>query len=238
MPLSDRRQVLADFREGRVGVLVSCEVLTEGYDERSIGCVVMARPTKSLAFYQQAVGRGLRIYPEGGKRDCLVLDILDRCSRHRVVKASDLFGVVVADCGGMDVREAVAAERIRHQQFPLSVSPAQQARWELGEETRWSKVRDLTRYRPLGGWHTDPATERQLKSLRRFGFDIHRELSKREASHLLDLCHRLDAQYPTPATAGQEDLLRRCRLWRPGLSKREAIRLIAGMSSAAIPTMK
>src|SRR5262249_44830365 len=44
MGLDERRRVLADFSSGRYSVLVNCEVCTEGYDERSLGCVVMARP--------------------------------------------------------------------------------------------------------------------------------------------------------------------------------------------------
>jgi len=52
----------------------NAQVLTEGFDEPSVDCVVMAKPTRSRSVYVQCVGRGLRLYP--GKRDCLLLDVV------------------------------------------------------------------------------------------------------------------------------------------------------------------
>ena len=49
-------------------------LLTEGYDEPSIDCVVCLRPTKVRALYSQIIGRGTRIWP--GKDHLLVLDFL------------------------------------------------------------------------------------------------------------------------------------------------------------------
>ncbi len=42
---------------------------TEGYDDPSISCVALARPTKSRALHTQMCGRGLRIHP--GKENCI-----------------------------------------------------------------------------------------------------------------------------------------------------------------------
>jgi superfamily II DNA or RNA helicase len=227
-PREERRKALADFGAGRLRVLVSCEVLTEGYDEKAIGAVIMARPTQSKALYQQCVGRGLRIYPEGGKPDCLVLDIIDRCTKHRLVAASDLFGAHVQDCRGQEARVAAEAEKARWHLEPLSPSPGLAWRWEARAERRWAQLPDLRSYRPRYAWQSAPATEMQLKALRSvFGFDVHRPLTKGEASHLIDDCKRLDRLYPTSATEGQEAMLRDRRLWRPGMTKREATRLIA-----------
>jgi len=75
MPHKERKGVLKDFSEGSIQVVVSCGVLTEGFDEPSISCIIMARPTQSLGLYKQCVGRGLRLFP--GKQDCLVLDFTD-----------------------------------------------------------------------------------------------------------------------------------------------------------------
>jgi superfamily II DNA or RNA helicase len=41
--------------------LTGYEMLTWGYDERSVGCVIMAQPTMSKALSRQSVGRGLRL---------------------------------------------------------------------------------------------------------------------------------------------------------------------------------
>lgn len=76
MPTEDREQVINDLKHGKIQLVTSCGVLTEGFDEASISCVVMARPTRSQSLYIQCVGRGLRIYPS--KENCLVLDFTDR----------------------------------------------------------------------------------------------------------------------------------------------------------------
>jgi superfamily II DNA or RNA helicase len=76
MRTDDRERVLGDLKHGKIQVVTSCGILTEGFDEPSISCVVMARPTKSQSLYIQMAGRGLRIYPS--KENCLVLDFTDR----------------------------------------------------------------------------------------------------------------------------------------------------------------
>lgn len=75
MASDERRAILAGLKSGDVQVVTSCGILTEGFDEPSLGCVAMARPTKSKGLYIQCVGRGLRLYP--GKANCLVLDFTD-----------------------------------------------------------------------------------------------------------------------------------------------------------------
>jgi superfamily II DNA or RNA helicase len=229
MKLEARREVLRSFKEGAYRVLVGCEVLTEGYDEQSIGCVVMARPTLSKALYQQCVGRGLRLHSEGGKRDCLVLDIRDRCSGQRLVTASQLFGAEVPDCEGGDVLQAAGTAREGYKRRPLDPSPSLRARWATGEETPWGAIPNLESYQARGRWEIEPATERQLRAIRRFGLDLRREVTRGEAWHLLSECNRLDRQHPTPATPSQESLLKWYGRWRPGTSKREATRIIIDM---------
>jgi len=86
MDLEERRSALARFRRGELQVLTTCGVLTEGFDEPSIGCVLMARPTRSATLYTQCIGRGTRLYP--GKADCLVLDFFDR--GHKLDKLATL----------------------------------------------------------------------------------------------------------------------------------------------------
>ena len=71
-----RRKILDDFKKGKISVITSCSLLTEGFDEPSVTCIIMARPTKSQTLYIQMIGRGLRI--SDGKKDCLVLDFTDR----------------------------------------------------------------------------------------------------------------------------------------------------------------
>lgn len=74
-PREDRLRMFEDFRTGRTQVLVNCLVLTEGFDAPWASCAVIARPTRSQPLYIQMVGRVLRPWPAGGKRDALVLNL-------------------------------------------------------------------------------------------------------------------------------------------------------------------
>lgn len=90
-PLDERRQLLRDFTSGVVQVLANCAVLTEGYDEPTVDCIVIARPTRSRALYTQMVGRGTRRHPD--KADCLVLDVVGASDEHSLVTIPSLFGI-------------------------------------------------------------------------------------------------------------------------------------------------
>lgn len=67
-----RRRVLKDYAEGKIRILFNVDVLTKGYDQPDIGCVILARPTRSLSLHIQMLGRGLRTAP--GKDDCIFID--------------------------------------------------------------------------------------------------------------------------------------------------------------------
>jgi superfamily II DNA or RNA helicase len=69
---TDRDKLYADLRNGKIKVLVSINVLTIGFDEPCVSCILCCRPTKSRIMWIQIVGRGLRLFD--GKEDCIVLD--------------------------------------------------------------------------------------------------------------------------------------------------------------------
>ncbi|MDQ0417900.1 superfamily II DNA or RNA helicase [Croceifilum oryzae] len=87
----ERKAILQRFHTGETKVLCNCAVLTEGFDEPTVDCVIMARPTKSRSLYIQMIGRGTRISP--GKQDCLVLDVTGVSKRHQLITAPSLFGL-------------------------------------------------------------------------------------------------------------------------------------------------
>ena len=74
VPNRKRKQIYRDHESGRIQVVVNVGTLTEGYDCRSIECVVLRRPSLSRALVIQMMGRGLRISPETGKTDCIIID--------------------------------------------------------------------------------------------------------------------------------------------------------------------
>jgi len=89
-PIAERRAILQRFHISETMVVPNCALLVEGFDEPSVDCVIVARPTKSAPLYRQMVGRGLRRYP--GKADCLILDVVGMTERHDLVTAATLLG--------------------------------------------------------------------------------------------------------------------------------------------------
>jgi len=87
-PLDERHELERQFHIGEIQVLCNCYLLTEGYDEPAIDCILLARPTKSQGLYIQMVGRGTRIHP--GKENCLILDVVDNTTRHDIRQFADL----------------------------------------------------------------------------------------------------------------------------------------------------
>lgn len=80
MPMGERARILDDFSKGKIRVLASVDALIEGWDETSVDCLLLLRPTKSPMIYVQQCGRGLRLHE--GKKDLLVLDMADNFVNH------------------------------------------------------------------------------------------------------------------------------------------------------------
>jgi superfamily II DNA or RNA helicase len=97
-PLDERRDILARFAQGEIEVLTNCAVLTEGYDNPALDCIILARPTKSTLLYTQMMGRGTRTYP--GKNDCLILDVSCISTEHDLVSFPSLFGLPLKEQDG------------------------------------------------------------------------------------------------------------------------------------------
>jgi superfamily II DNA or RNA helicase len=87
-PDDHRSAMLTRLKTGETQVIVNCGVLTEGFDEPTISCVVIARPTRFHGLYVQMVGRGTRKAP--GKENLLVLDVVGASRRHELVGLVDL----------------------------------------------------------------------------------------------------------------------------------------------------
>ena len=77
-PPKERDQLIADWRSGKIKMLVNVGILTVGVDVPELDTVVMARATKSLALWYQICGRALRIHPD--KKTCYIVDLCDNLS--------------------------------------------------------------------------------------------------------------------------------------------------------------
>lgn len=75
----ERAQFISDFKESHIKIIVSVMTLTRGFDCIDIGCLIMARSTKSLGLYIQMIMRGMTM--NDVYADCIVLDHSDNVSR-------------------------------------------------------------------------------------------------------------------------------------------------------------
>jgi superfamily II DNA or RNA helicase len=83
-PLEERDEILARLADGSIEVVTNCMVLTEGWDQPEVSCIVLARPTKHIGLYRQMVGRVLR--PAPNKEFALVLDHAGAVFEHGFVE--------------------------------------------------------------------------------------------------------------------------------------------------------
>jgi superfamily II DNA or RNA helicase len=75
-----RRQRIEDLGAGRLNVLTSCEIISEGTDVPIVAAALLLRPTQSLALCLQQIGRALRPFP--GKERAVIIDAVGNVLRH------------------------------------------------------------------------------------------------------------------------------------------------------------
>lgn len=80
MDVFDRHKVITDFRNGKIKILASCQLVSEGFDLPDIEVGIMLRPTQSLSLMIQQVGRIIRPMP--GKSKAIMLDHAGLVSQH------------------------------------------------------------------------------------------------------------------------------------------------------------
>lgn len=116
-PKDERRSILARFGSGELQVVTNCNVLTEGFDEPKVSCILMARPTQSSLLYTQMLGRGTRLFP--GKTDLCVLDFADNSARHNLATVATLFGLPPRmACKGRSVLEVAREVEKAQREMP------------------------------------------------------------------------------------------------------------------------
>lgn len=178
-------------------------------------CIICLRATKSRSLYCQIVGRGLR--PSQGKSDCLLLDFLWQTEKHELVRPAHLIAKSEEVAGRMtekltqggvfdledvekEAQQDVIAERemalaaelkaMRHRRAKL-VDPLQYEMSIMDE--------DLANWQPSFVWEMGPASEKQLKTLEKFGIYTEAVENAGKASMLLDrLIKRKESGLTTP----------------------------------------
>jgi type I site-specific restriction endonuclease len=193
---TERQATLARFKRDETRILCNAMLLTEGYDEPSIDCVVCLRPTKVRALYSQIIGRGTRIWP--GKDHLLVLDFLWQAGEHSLMRPANLIAEDEADAKALtdklgaegdleEAREEVNADRTRSLTERLRANRTRRGSvldpLELAVSLNEAALAD---YVPTMQWQADAPTAKQLDVLEKFGLDTMGIQTKGHASLILD----------------------------------------------------
>ena len=215
---SERQAALERFRRDETRVLTNAMLLTEGYDEPSIDCVVCLRPTKVRSLYSQIIGRGTRIWP--GKDHLLVLDFLWQTEEHSLIKPAHLIAEDEEDAKALteklggegdleDARDEVNADRTRALAERLHQNRRRKgAVLDPLELAVTLNEAALAEYVPTMVWQGHAPTSKQLDVLAKFGLDTMSILTKGHASMILDrLFTRRQLGLATPK---QVRVMRRC----------------------------
>lgn len=168
----ERAEKLNAFRMGSVQYLVNVRLLVFGYDEPSVGAVVLAFQTRSPVRYIQTVGRGMRAYP--GKDRVFILD----------------FGAHYTSGLRIDPTWTHVTNRTERQHEFLTPGPSRRRLPPLDWENEQVTVTPLNLLRPpqLNTHRVRPAgpqqemTSMQLAALRASGYTPNPDLSR----HLLN----------------------------------------------------
>lgn len=75
----EREAIINGFKDGSIKTVFNVGVLTTGFDHPGLDCIVLLRPTKSIALYYQMLGRGVRIAE--GKTVCRIIDLTGTIKR-------------------------------------------------------------------------------------------------------------------------------------------------------------
>lgn len=132
---AERRAHIAEFKAGKIQILVNAMVLTEGFDHPGVSCVIVARPTKSRPLFIQMAGRGLRRQPgiPVEDQDCILITLADA--------TSDI-------CSVADLSDRLTDRKANG---PLTVMEDE---WDIGKDLEeaarhWTGRVDATRFDPI-----------------------------------------------------------------------------------------
>ena len=208
MAEEQRKQVLDDYRAGRVQIVTNAMLWTEGFDAPVTSCIGLVKPTASRALVTQMIGRGTRIAE--GKSSCLVLDFVPgRMARVRLASPIDALAgaelpplitdyvkTASASQSG-DIEELLAQAREHAEQLALRDLERRKAEQDeqrrrvqsvgvIYEAPRMDVAELLAAARPRqrGNCGVPPASFKQVQVLRNAGFDVPDTLNREDASTL------------------------------------------------------
>lgn len=138
---------------------------TAGVDIPDTNCIIMARPTKSLVLYLQAIGRGTRLKSGGG--NLLLLDIVDNTSKHELINTWTLDK-------GKELEDKVFLTKVKKDALIEKREQKRKLDSVVKKDVKLDLLKPPTQpSNALAGWTRErvieEATEKQLDFLKRLG---------------------------------------------------------------------
>lgn len=78
---SERDQIITDFKNGKIKILINVDLIDEGFNVPSCDCVFLLRATQSLTLYIQQAGRALRADPNNSSKRASIFDFVGNIYR-------------------------------------------------------------------------------------------------------------------------------------------------------------
>lgn len=177
----ERRQLIEDFKAGRLLRLSNCAVLTEGFDAPRAEVIGWARPTKSRSVLCQGVGRGTRpvvdlsmwkgrdeahlrraLISGSEKPKCTILNFVGESGKHSLVGPEDALG------GNYSEAEVAKAKKKKGGNVLKNLADARRELKRIAESVKVTGQASPTRrYDPFGVFHVkEPSDAAEI----RFGY--------------------------------------------------------------------
>jgi superfamily II DNA or RNA helicase len=226
---NERKRIVHEFKTGKIKYLCNCMIATEGFDAPSASMIIQGRLTLSRSLYAQMTGRVVRTLPDlveklegpamaeyrkakisaSAKPDCMVLDFVGNSGRHSLMSPVDILGGNYSEAEVVEAKKRAKKAPGADQRALLEEARAALLKRAKASRTRVrSRVKDFDPFAVLHLKHDSkytmrfghkPATKKQKTALDRFGIPDVDELSKADASKLLDsLFKRADLGLASP----------------------------------------
>ena len=191
----DRKGVMDRFRRSETTVLTNVMILTAGFDQPDVECIIAARPTKSKTIYLQQIGRGtrpvcnvnydtaelrLQAIMESRKPKCLIMDVVDSTRKHELINTWTLDKE-------NSIEKKLFMTRKKKEDALFKIAQQRKLQHKQEEEERVSLKRPPTIKVSNSERMQEPATEKQLKWLSDLGYDtINTVYTKRDCSEIIN----------------------------------------------------
>jgi superfamily II DNA or RNA helicase len=198
----DRREILEWYATPGPKILCNSMLLTYGFDQPDIDCILLLRPTRSNVLYCQGIGRGTRIAE--GKKDLLVLDPLWLVNDHKLCTPAVL---VADDNPDQELIRKILQDRSTGDLLDIETDAKEQRLLALADKLkekakRPAKLIDpfefaqfvkepvLVEFMPQFEWEKAPPTQQQKKMLEKFGIWDQDVNSCGHASKIINACFK------------------------------------------------